>query len=863
MKKLILAFILLSEISFGQINDNFSDGDFVKNPEWSGDENHFEINGSHQLHLISDRADTSYLSSSNERINNTSWSFWVKLSFNTSANNFGRIFLVSDSQDLEKPLHGYFLQIGGGDDSIRIFLQNGNTEQPVYCFRHYKANYSTNTLRFNILRYDQGNWEVNIDTSGGTNFFKDGIFSDNTFIQTAWFGVLCKYTSSNSTKFYFDDFIVGPILYDTIPPKISAFTVNDSVCLRLRLTENLNRQEAENAHHYYLTGSGQYPANAKQDPDLPSCVELVFIKPLHSGDFDSLFVSQITDLAGNPIRDTSVEICFYLPRSYDILIHEIMADPEPRVELPEGEYVELYNRTGFPVSLENWTFQFGKSEKFFPDVNIAPHGYLLIVKDSLLFFPFGKCTPMLTSSTSFSNEGSTLIIRDKRKHIIHAVKYESSWYTAPFKNEGGWSLEMIDPMNPCGCKENWTASSSPSGGTPGRENSVYQSQPDIQSPKLERAFFTDSLSMHVLFSEALDSNSMLDRNNYTVFPGEIIPDSIFLVEPFFNAADLKFNIPFHRGIVYRVTATDELYDCTMNVLDTEKAADIAIPAEASPGDIIINEILFNPYRGGSRFVELYNRSSIVFDLKTLILANQDNAEGIMNTGVSLIDESYLLFPREYLCVSPITDDIADRYSGPPDRKFIQPPQFPSLNDDSGIVVLALPGDGTIIDKAVYSSEMQYALLSSKEGVSLERLNPDRASDDRTNWHSAAETSGFATPAYQNSQFFPNELYSAEISIFPLIFSPDNDGKDDVVHIFLKQDNPGFQVDISIYNSRGRLIEKLVENNLVPQECVFTWDGTTPEGNRAPIGFYVFFIELLKPDGTVRHYKKTIVLAGAL
>ena len=53
MKKLILAFIILTKIIHGQVNDNFSDGDFFNNPTWSGDISQFEVNINHQLHLNS------------------------------------------------------------------------------------------------------------------------------------------------------------------------------------------------------------------------------------------------------------------------------------------------------------------------------------------------------------------------------------------------------------------------------------------------------------------------------------------------------------------------------------------------------------------------------------------------------------------------------------------------------------------------------------------------------------------------------------------------------------------------------------------------------------------------------------------
>ena len=48
--------------------------------------------------------------------------------------------------------------------------------------------------------------------------------------------------------------------------------------------------------------------------------------------------------------------------------------------------------------------------------------------------------------------------------------------------------------------------------------------------------------------------------------------------------------------------------------------------------------------------------------------------------------------------------------------------------------------------------MQFGLLNITKGVSLERIDFNRPTQDRTNWHSAAEDIGFGTPAYKNSQY---------------------------------------------------------------------------------------------------------------
>jgi len=107
--------------------------------------------------------------------------------------------------------------------------------------------------------------------------------------------------------------------------------------------------------------------------------------------------------------------------------------------------------------------------------------------------------------------------------------------------------------------------------------------------------------------------------------------------------------------------------------------------------------------------------------------------------------------------------------------------FPPLNDNDGIVVLATKGQ-TIIDNFHYYEGLHYPLLNSTDGVSLERISFDRPTDDATNWHSASETAGFATPAYQNSQFMNYTNEKDNITILPEIFSPDNDGYNDVLNI---------------------------------------------------------------------------------
>ena len=96
--------------------------------------------------------------------------------------------------------------------------------------------------------------------------------------------------------------------------------------------------------------------------------------------------------------------------------------------------------------------------------------------------------------------------------------------------------------------------------------------------------------------------------------------------------------------------------------------------------------------------------------------------------------------------------------------------MPSYNNGEGTVVLQAP-DGSTLDLFRYNDDLHFALLNETEGVSLERVDPDRPSDDNSNWHSAAEAVGWATPGYENSQYSPTAEASGEITIEPAMASP--------------------------------------------------------------------------------------------
>jgi len=155
----------------------------------------------------------------------------------------------------------------------------------------------------------------------------------------------------------------------------------------------------------------------------------------------------------------------------------------------------------------------------------------------------------------------------------------------------------------------------------------------------------------------------------------------------------------------------------------------------------------------------------------------------------------------------------------------------------------------------YDAKMHSAMLNSASGVSLERISPERPAGEVTNWHSAAETAGFGTPGYKNSQFDDGKSDN-EITIDPEVFTPDNDGKNDYLNIRYKFDEAGYVANVYIYSSSGKFVRRLANNVTIGTEGAFSWDGKDENNKLSNAGIYVIVVEIFNLQGKTKQYKKT-------
>jgi hypothetical protein len=282
-----------------------------------------------------------------------------------------------------------------------------------------------------------------------------------------------------------------------------------------------------------------------------------------------------------------------------------------------------------------------------------------------------------------------------------------------------------------------------------------------------------------------------------------------------------------------------------------------LPEQALPGDLVINEILANPLNGGQDFIELYNRSSKVIDLKDWQIGNFYN-DTIAN--LKIISDHFILAPNSYVAMSEDTSFLLENYPASVSGRMIQM-DMPSYNIDSGTVYLFYNSEQ--IDRVSYSEDWQFSLIDNSDGVSLERILPTGPSNQDDNWHSAAESIGFATPGRINSQF-QFEGSSESISLSKDIFSPDQDGFEDVLLFNYSFSLPGNLGKACIFDDMGREVKTLFANELLGTTGFFTWDGVHANQTKAPIGVYILLMEVFSTEGGVIFTKKIpFTLAGKL
>lgn len=859
---LLTSFLLIFGICRAQVFDDFNDGDFNNNPAWIGCDSIFIINDEKQLQLNAESAGDAWLSVVYEKHNEMEWRFWIKEKFSPSSKNFCDVYLYADTQNLKANNKSYILRFGesGSEDVIEL-LRIDNGETTSLC-RGTDTFIASSFSTFVKVTYDESRtWNIYIDKDGSGSYKLEATAFDEIFAlwnQSTRFGFCCTYTNSNIKQFYFDNIYIGVKVIDSIAPNLSNCEIIDDFNLLLNFNEAISEKSLK-TENFIIENLDANPKKASYGNDNSTLI-LEFENTIEEGIHHTLTIKNIEDLEGNISEDITHKFLYYNAKEYDIVINEIMSDPSPHIDLPEWEYVELYNTTDFPINIKDWKFIIGNTELIINEnIEIQADDYLILCHNDAVdeMSDYGECHSF--SSFQITNSGTKLTLIDKNENYISSIDFDISWHDSDSKKDGGWSLEQIDANNPCAGKSNWGSSIYNEGGTPGKSNSIKNE--NVILPKIDYVNPISNNIIELYFNQNMNVETLQNAENYFIKEMQIHPEEVYILPNEKNHIELIFNQEFEEGRLYTLNINN-VRNCKDIALEKEIDAVFGIPSEINNNDIIINEILFHPISPGVEYIELYNRSDKVIDLNKIMIGTiKESFPNPADTIVKdIISTGRILLPKSYCLLSTDSEIVKYQYDSNSDE-FLDIEALPSLPNEEGHIIIC-DKSRNIIDEVFYSEKMHYDLLVETQGVSLERISSENPSNDKNNWHSASYNVNYGTPGYKNSM--STDLIEInndnEINIAPEVFSPDNDGFDDICNIYYNFDENAYTLNIKIFNSKGILVNNLLNNSLVNNEGYVSWNGTDDNDRLLDPGIYIVQAEIFDLNGFVKRIKKVTVLA---
>ena len=286
--------------------------------------------------------------------------------------------------------------------------------------------------------------------------------------------------------------------------------------------------------------------------------------------------------------------------------------------------------------------------------------------------------------------------------------------------------------------------------------------------------------------------------------------------------------------------------------ETNPEPEIPEAQQPQPGDIIINELLPEPFVDGSEYIELYNHSEQELSLKDVCISTR-KSDGSLNTRYPLEAYPQTLQAGDYLLLTKSIEGVENFYSLPASLNWLEC-KLPVLSNTGSTVVLYREEGEIIIDEVSYSPKWHASTVKNKKGVALERKDPDKDSQNADNWTSAASSAGFGTPGLENSQYLNGETETDSEEIDDPIYQPTG-----TFQIPYRLNQSGYMARGWIFDLSGRKVALIADNTSLGTQGYLEWNGKGRDGSPVNTGIYIIYLELWHPGGNVIRKKQVLLI----
>lgn len=525
----------------------------------------------------------------------------------------------------------------------------------------------------------------------------------------------------------------------------------------------------------------------------------------------------------------------------------------------EPEWVELFNNSTNSTEISGYKLGDSKNFTTIPDIDIPPYSYVVITKDQeFLIDKYDLPAESLVLSASLpalNNGGDELRLFDDSENLIDSIYYEGSW------GEPGKSLERVD-FDKFADKENLKTTMSPKGGTPTLVNTHKVIANDIE---LEYVIRLDTTLVFKVINRGkndvnefdLDFRVDINRNGYysemesviSEYQGFIAVDSSELFSYNLNEVFKDIDIFGSFNSIAYVTLTDD-----ENHKNDTIHYELILPA--LPNSILINEIMYDVNEESGEFIELYNNSNFVLNLKSWEIF--DKAMWDKSDGVSIVDD-VILMPREFMLLA-WDENLYKHFAGLEfDESVYILSKNISLNKTEDLILITDP-DRKVIDSVTYFDDWHSEFVLETQNRSLEKIKNNLPSSERSNWLTCSDQKG-ATPLQENS--FNNKLsneFGLEARPNPFYITSKNfQGNNCSISYNLPYISS--IINIFVYDQNGNLISRIYQGKNASSSGIYLWNGSDENGKLLQTGPYVLYLEATDQNSGDTYSDKILVVIG--
>jgi Lamin Tail Domain/FlgD Ig-like domain len=537
--------------------------------------------------------------------------------------------------------------------------------------------------------------------------------------------------------------------------------------------------------------------------------------------------AEIIFLYDNELENNFAAISILLEEN-PILINELLFKPESGNQ----EWIEIYNRSECVYVVDNLQIMDASGGIISFDGSLQPNGFLVVCQDAnLLFQTYPNCNQNLVIEaddwTSLNNTEEILILMDEYDTVFDSLSYNGN--SCP----SNYSFERVNPFDDEHIQ--WLVCQDSSGGTPTFHNSVLPINKDLDL-KFVEIYQENSNIEHKLriTNIGLENIESAEINCYKREVNDI--SSVNVYSDFIELADTL------KRSFYTDLPSTGYYEFQYEIIsdeDLNATNDNQISHFNNRGlPFVINEIMYAPQNDMPEWIELKFNSNIenlvdfylVVDEDTLQITNPDSESEFMiiTYSQSDIDTLQAVYGLEGI---PMVKGLS------------------SLSN-SGEQLELYDNCNNLIESFFFFPEWNNAI----SGTSIERINSNLLATEN-NWGPSVN---ICSPGEENSIFVEVLPSKMKLSVDPNPFSP---YRGEYTIFSFKLPQVISRVTLRIFDLKGRMLRKLVNQQLQASKGNIVWDGRGDNGKKLSVGVYIVLMEATSYETEKVYNKKITVVIG--